>query len=82
MAAPLAEQVREIWPKGPTRWAEASGSSNVHGLIPEVADMHARVAIIGGGAGAPKLNVTSLMGKQDTLDRLKSMALFRLGRDH
>jgi propanol-preferring alcohol dehydrogenase len=64
MAAPLAEQVHEIWPNGPTRWAEASGSSNVHGLIPEVADMHARVAIIGGGGGEPKLNVSHLMGKQ------------------
>ncbi|MBI2942392.1 MAG: alcohol dehydrogenase catalytic domain-containing protein [Chloroflexi bacterium] len=63
-AAPLADQVKSLWPDGATRWAEASGAAAAHAAIPAAAAMNARVAIIGGGAREPSLVLTALMGKQ------------------
>lgn len=63
-AARLGEQVKQVWPDGATRWVEASGAGAVHAAIPEVAALNARVAIIGGGAREPALNITAIIAKQ------------------
>jgi propanol-preferring alcohol dehydrogenase len=62
--APLDEQVKSIWPRGATAWAEASGAAAIHATIPAVAALNARVAIIGGGAREATLILPSIMTKQ------------------